>query len=71
MTPDLTLRDISPDLADILDTVSHHDVGPAEAEAIATDWLIAETMRQYPDLDRKSAEALIAEAEAEAARGGL
>lgn len=71
MTPDLTLRGISPDLADILDTARHHKVDPAEETAIASEWLIAETMREYPDLTRAEAATLIRQAEAEAAKGGL
>ena len=68
---DLTLRTISPDLAEILDTATSHDADPAGIEAFTTDWLIGEVMRDDPSLTREQAMTLIRQAEAEAADGGL
>lgn len=71
MQPDLSLRAISPDLADILDTAAGHEADPAGIEAFTSEWLINETLREYPHLTRDEALALARQAEAEAAEGGL
>jgi len=71
MQPDLSLRTISPDLADILDTAAGHDADPAGIEAFTSEWLINETLREYPDMTRDQALALIRQAETEASEGGL
>lgn len=70
-TTDLTLRGISPDLAEILDNAHAHGADPSGMDAFTSDWLISETMRDDPTLTRGQAIAIIRQAEAEAAAGGL
>lgn len=71
MQSDLTLRTISPDLAEILDTTAGHQADPAGMEAFTSEWLINETMLDDPSLTREQAIACIRQAELEAAAGGL
>jgi hypothetical protein len=69
--PDLTLRAISPDLAEILDAATVHDTDPAGIEAFTSEWMINEILRDDPSLTREQAIALARQSEREAAEGGL
>jgi hypothetical protein len=71
MTPDLSLRSVSPDLADMLDQARGHQMTDAEIEAQRRSWCIGELMLDDASLTRERAEALYDEACAEAAAGGL
>lgn len=69
--PNLTLRALSPDLADILDQATQHAADPAGIEAFTEDWLINELMRDDPSLTREAAIAQIREGEQAAIEGGF
>ena len=71
MMRDLSLREISPDLADILETAAHVNADPSGIEAFTSEWLIDETMLNDPTLTRDQAIAEIHRAAIEAAEGGL
>lgn len=69
--PDLTLRSISPDLAEILDTASAHDADPSRIEAFTSEWMIGELMKDEPGLTREQAIEQIRDGERAAREAGL
>lgn len=71
MTPDLSLRTVSPDLADMLDQARGHQMTDAEIEAQRRSWCIGELMLDDETLTREQAATLYDLASAEAAAGGL
>lgn len=71
MMPAPSFREISPDLADILDAATHHGADPAGIDEFTSEWLINETMLNDPTLTRDQAIAEIRRAAIEAAEGGL
>ena len=68
---DLTFRDLSPELADMLDQARGHQMTEAEIEAQRRSWCVGELMLDDETLTREQAEALYDQARADAAAGGL